>query len=67
MLYTDGLIDVLAPDERLFDLRQLESLLQSHADLLPAELCAATFTDLAAYQGSAEQFDDMTMLVVGVE
>lgn len=67
VLYTDGLTDVLAPDERLFDLGQLESLLQSHAALLPSGLCTATFSDLAAYQGSAEQFDDMTMLVVGVE
>ncbi len=67
VLYTDGLTDVQSPDEQLFDLDQLESVLQSHAGLPPSEMCAATFADLAAYQGSAEQFDDMTMLVVGVE
>jgi serine phosphatase RsbU (regulator of sigma subunit) len=67
VLYTDGLTDVQAPDERLFDLDRLESVLQSHADLSPSEMCAATFGDLATYQGNAEQFDDMTMLVIGVE
>jgi sigma-B regulation protein RsbU (phosphoserine phosphatase) len=67
VLYTDGLTDVQAPDERLFDLGRLESVLRSHAELSPSEMCAATFADLAVYQGSAEQFDDMTMLVVGVE
>jgi sigma-B regulation protein RsbU (phosphoserine phosphatase) len=67
VLYTDGLTDVQSPDERLFGLGQLESVLQFHAELSPSEICATTFDDLAVYQGSAEQFDDMTMLVVGVE
>ena len=66
VLYTDGLTDVLDADHRPFDLRRLRSLLQSHAGLSPAEMCAATFADLAAYRGAAEQYDDMTMLVVGV-
>ncbi len=67
VLYTDGLTDVQTPDGQLFDLGQLESWLQSYAGLSPAEMCAATFADLVAYQGVAEQYDDMTMLVVGVE
>jgi serine phosphatase RsbU (regulator of sigma subunit) len=33
----------------------------------PEALCAATFADLATYQGGAEQYDDMTILVVGVK
>lgn len=66
VLYTDGLTDVQAPDAQLFDLDQFKALLGSHADLPPAEMCAVTFDDLAAYQGVAEQYDDMTMLVVGV-
>ena len=67
MVYTDGLTDVQSPDEQLFDLDRLNALLQSHTVLSPYEMCAATFANLIAYQGSAEQFDDMTMLVVGVE
>jgi serine phosphatase RsbU (regulator of sigma subunit) len=42
-------------------------LLESHAHLSADELCAATFASLAAYQDNAEQYDDMTMLVVEIE
>jgi serine phosphatase RsbU (regulator of sigma subunit) len=66
VLYTDGLTDALAPDEQPFGLQRLTALLQSQADLPPAELCAATFECLLAYQGQAEQYDDMTMLVMEV-
>jgi len=67
VLYTDGLTDVEAPDGQLFDPNQFASLLQSHASLPAADLCATVFAGLAAYQGSAEQFDDMTLLVVEVK
>jgi len=67
VLYTDGLTDVLAPDGEIFALGRLQALLQSCASLDPADMCAATFAELYAYQGNTEQFDDMTMLVVGVE
>jgi serine phosphatase RsbU (regulator of sigma subunit) len=66
VLYTDGLTDVWTPNGRPFGLARLHALLLSHAHLPPVELCAATFTDLAAHQGAAEQYDDMTMLVVEV-
>jgi sigma-B regulation protein RsbU (phosphoserine phosphatase) len=66
VLYTDGLTDILAPDDRPFDPDQFAALLRSHAHLPAGELCAATFADLLAYQGTAEQYDDMTMLVVEV-
>jgi serine phosphatase RsbU (regulator of sigma subunit) len=67
VLYTDGLTDVLAPDDRRFDLEQLKEILRSHAGRDPEALCAATFADLAAYQGDAEQYDDMTMLVIALD
>jgi sigma-B regulation protein RsbU (phosphoserine phosphatase) len=67
VLYTDGLTDVLASDNRPFGLGRLKSLLQSHARLSPVELCATAFADLATYQGTAEQYDDMTILVVEVK
>jgi serine phosphatase RsbU (regulator of sigma subunit) len=67
VLYTDGLIDLVATGGQPFGLERLVELLQSHATLPPADLCAATFTDLAAYQQTAEQFDDMTMLITSVQ
>ncbi len=66
VLYTDGLIDALGPDDRPFGRAGLIRLLKSYADLDAAELCAATFSALRAYQATAEQYDDMTMLVVEV-
>jgi serine phosphatase RsbU (regulator of sigma subunit) len=67
VLYTDGLIDIVSASGQPFGLERLLTLLQSHTTLPPADLCAATFTDLAAYQQTAEQFDDMTMLVTSVQ
>jgi serine phosphatase RsbU (regulator of sigma subunit) len=67
VLYTDGLTDMMAPDGELFDRARLETLLCLHAHLSPARLCEAVFGDLAAFKGSADQFDDTTILVVAVE
>jgi len=66
VLYTDGLTDAQSSDGRAFGLERLVELLQAHAELPPGELCTAVFASLAAYQGSAEQYDDMTMVVVQV-
>ena len=67
VLYTDGVTDALSPDGQPFDLARFKSLLQVDASLPPADLCAAIFAELAAHQGDAEQYDDMTMLIVEVK
>ena len=66
VLYTDGLADALGPGGEPFGLDRLERLLAGAAGMSPADLCATAFAAVAAYQGDAEQFDDMAMLVVGV-
>lgn len=67
VLYTDGLTDIFGPDGQRFDLDRLTQVFLRHAGRALDDFCTATFADLAAYQGAAEQFDDMTLLVVGVE
>lgn len=67
VLYTDGLIDVVDPAGRRLELPGLLELLSELPQADPATLCAATFAALSRYQGQAEQFDDMTMVVVGVD
>ncbi len=67
VLYTDGLTDMMAPDGQLFNRARLESMLRRYAALGPVDLCDAVFSDLAAYQGTADQFDDTTLLVVSVD
>jgi sigma-B regulation protein RsbU (phosphoserine phosphatase) len=67
VLYTDGLTDALAADGHSFGQNRFISLLQCYAPLPPDEFCAAVFHYLAAFQGPAEQYDDMTLLVVEVK
>jgi serine phosphatase RsbU (regulator of sigma subunit) len=67
VLYTDGLTDILAPNGRAFGADRLATLLRAHVYLAPEKLCEATFTDLVAYQATASQYDDMTLLVVEVK
>ncbi len=67
VLYTDGLTDATNPQGELFDRHRLQSLLEDLTSLPPNDFCAAAFERLAAFQGSAAQFDDMAMVVVEVE
>jgi sigma-B regulation protein RsbU (phosphoserine phosphatase) len=67
VLYTDGLTDVLDPDEQLYGRKRFASLALSYADRSPDALCMAVLSDLSNYRGDAEQYDDMTLLVLGVE
>jgi serine phosphatase RsbU (regulator of sigma subunit) len=66
VLFTDGLVDLLSPEGRAFGLGRLKNTLNAHLHLTPDGLCAATFAELARFQADAEQYDDMTMLVVEV-
>ncbi len=66
VLYTDGLTDVADTQGHFSGAARLEELLQAQAGQSAAEICAAVFQYLAAFQGQAEQFDDMTLLVLEV-
>ena len=66
VLYTDGLADLQSPEEEAFGSERLEHFLQGHADLSPSDLCAAAFAELKQFQRTAEQFDDMAMVVMNV-
>lgn len=67
VLYTDGLSDVLSPDQEFYSRERLSDLLQSHASLPLEQLCPTVFADLHTFRAGAPQFDDMTMLVVDVD
>jgi serine phosphatase RsbU (regulator of sigma subunit) len=66
VFYTDGLTDVITQDEQPFGLPRLKTLFHSHAGLPAIDLCQAVFNNLAEYNGAADPFDDMTLLVVDV-
>jgi len=65
-LYSDGLTDVLSPQGEIFDRQRLAALFHEHATLSLGGCCEATFAALAAFQGDAEQHDDMTLLALEV-
>jgi sigma-B regulation protein RsbU (phosphoserine phosphatase) len=64
VLYTDGLSDVMNESGELYESLRLKELFCSKAQLPPEQMCAAVFDELLAFQGQAEQFDDMAMLVI---
>ena len=65
-LYTDGLADVLDSFGHFSGLDQLKRLMQAQSGLDADSLCKAVFRGLGNYRGPAEQFDDMTLLVLRV-
>jgi serine phosphatase RsbU (regulator of sigma subunit) len=67
VLYSDGLTDALSPSGEMYERHRLRALLQQSAGLPLDDLCRTVFDDLAAHQGLAEQYDDMTLLILGVE
>ncbi len=66
VLYTDGMIDAVAADQQRFGAARLASVLQASARLPADKLCTTVFDQISAYQGEADQYDDMTLLVVEV-
>lgn len=67
VLYSDGLTDVLTAEGEMYDRERLQAVLVANGALSPNALCKAIFEVLRAFQGTAEQYDDMTLLVVGVD
>lgn len=66
VLYSDGLTDIMDSHDQLFGRERFLSLIKSYAALPPGDMSKVIFTDLAEYQGSADQFDDMTLMIVQV-
>jgi serine phosphatase RsbU (regulator of sigma subunit) len=67
VLYTDGITDVVGPAGNLLGRREFQDILRSClGSTSAASFCQDLFGRLRDFQGSAEQFDDMTVLVVRV-
>ncbi|MEW5988350.1 MAG: SpoIIE family protein phosphatase [Chloroflexota bacterium] len=67
ILYSDGLTDVVATDGQMYSRQQLRALFRQYAALPPDALGRVVLAALREYQGTAEQFDDMTLLIMDVE
>jgi sigma-B regulation protein RsbU (phosphoserine phosphatase) len=65
--FTDGLTDVMSPDGEAYGPDRLRELLTAHAFAPTEPFCDAIFAALASHRAEAEQFDDMTLLVLDIE
>ncbi len=61
-VYTDGVAEATNEEGKLYTTDRLVVSLNSHKGLEPEELVNAVHSDIDEYVGSAEQFDDITML-----
>ena len=63
-LYTDGVTEAHNIDKQLFGEDRLLVSLNETAGMTVDEICKKVKADVDAFQGEAEQFDDITMLCV---
>jgi sigma-B regulation protein RsbU (phosphoserine phosphatase) len=64
MLFSDGVPDAVNPAGERFDSARLRALLAMQRGKHPRRAVEALVESVIAFQGSAPQFDDMTLLVV---
>ncbi|MGH8507544.1 MAG: PP2C family protein-serine/threonine phosphatase [Gammaproteobacteria bacterium] len=61
-LYTDGITDTVDAHERAFGVDRLQASLRAHAGVPAQAMCDGLLKVVTDYQGSAPQFDDITMV-----
>ncbi|HJW84062.1 MAG TPA: SpoIIE family protein phosphatase, partial [Anaerolineae bacterium] len=66
ILYTDGMTDALDPYGVEFGVKHWARRAAENAHLPTDQLCAALFDEVSAFQSTAPQMDDMTLLVMRV-
>ena len=64
VLYTDGVTDAVDSEETIFDVRRFTQSVRQHRGLSAQALCDQVLTDVASFQGTTPQFDDITLVIV---
>jgi phosphoserine phosphatase RsbU/P len=67
VLYTDGISEAMNDASDLFGDARLGRLVEEHGHLESGELRERILRELEAFVGTAEQHDDMTMILIKVE
>ena len=67
VLYTDGITEAMNADEDLFGEARLGKIVEEHGHLDSAELRERILREIESFVGSADQHDDMTMILLKVE
>lgn len=63
-LYTDGVSEMNDEEGNLYGEERLQMMLNRQESSLPGALTEAVWQSIRDFQGKAEQFDDVTMLVI---
>lgn len=63
-LYTDGVTEAHDTGNQLYGEIRLKEKLEEYRDFTPKEQVGAIWRDIQEFKGSAEQFDDITMLAL---
>ena len=66
VLFTDGITEAMNEEADMFGEERLCRLIEEHAALAPHELLDRVLRDVEAFVGTADQHDDMTMVLVRV-
>jgi len=67
VFFTDGISEAMSPADECFGEGRLGQLVQEHGNLPFEQLRERILREIRAFQGSASQHDDMTMLLVKVD
>jgi phosphoserine phosphatase RsbU/P len=67
VLYTDGITEAMNLDSDLFGEARLSRIVAEHGHLDAAELRERILREVEAFVGTADQHDDMTMILIKVE
>jgi sigma-B regulation protein RsbU (phosphoserine phosphatase) len=64
VVYSDGVTDATNENDEEFGIDRLKSSIEKHRNLPAAALIEAIFADVKMHEGKADQFDDLTIVVV---
>jgi sigma-B regulation protein RsbU (phosphoserine phosphatase) len=67
VLYTDGITEAMNVDQDLFGDARLSQIVEEHGHLDSGELRERILREIEAFVGSADQHDDMTMILLKIE
>jgi sigma-B regulation protein RsbU (phosphoserine phosphatase) len=67
VLYTDGITEAMNAQSDLFGEGRLGRLVAEHGHLESGELRERILREIEVFVGSADQHDDMTMILIKVE
>ncbi len=67
VLFTDGITEAMNPESDLFGETRLSRIVEEHGHLESSELRERIMREIEAFVGSADQHDDMTMILLKLD